>query len=45
MVRNMPSHDADYDEHYKTYSGFVRGVVVFASHCAVILILLAYFLL
>lgn len=37
--------DAFYDEHYRTYRGFVLGVGLFAAHVAVILLFLAAWLL
>lgn len=38
------THDADFREHLSTYRGFVKGVMLFAGHALVILILLYYFL-
>jgi Bacterial aa3 type cytochrome c oxidase subunit IV len=35
----------DFDEHLKTYKGFVFWAGLFIAHIAVILILLAYFLI
>jgi hypothetical protein len=35
----------DYRDHERTYHSFVRGVVIVAAHCLVILILMAIFLL
>jgi len=32
----------EYREHSKTYRWFVRGVVIFTAHAAVILLVLAY---
>jgi hypothetical protein len=34
----------DYQEHVQTYRSFVRGVAIFVAHAAIILILMAYFL-
>ena len=36
---------ADYQEHVRTYKGFVRATIIFAAHCIVILALMAIFLL
>jgi hypothetical protein len=35
--------EAEYSEHLRTYRGFVKGVVLFAAHALVILLLLYYF--
>ncbi|RTL73007.1 MAG: aa3-type cytochrome c oxidase subunit IV [Hyphomicrobiales bacterium] len=32
----------DYAEHLRTYRGFVRGVVIFVAHVAVILLFLGW---
>jgi hypothetical protein len=37
--------DADFMEHLQTYRGFVKGVMLFAAHALVILLLLYYFLM
>ena len=34
----------DYAAHQRTYRGFVRGVMIFVAHGAVILAFMAYFL-
>ncbi|MGE0699581.1 MAG: aa3-type cytochrome c oxidase subunit IV [Hyphomicrobiaceae bacterium] len=34
----------DYASHLATYEGFVRGVMIFTAHVAVILLLLAWWL-
>ena len=36
--------DIDYEEHERTYRGFVKGVLLFTAHVLLILALLAYFL-
>ena len=33
----------DFESHVRTYRDFIRGVVIFVAHVAVILIALAYF--
>ena len=32
----------DLADHHRTYRGFVRGVVLFTAHVAIILLILAY---
>ena len=45
-IDTAASHpDMDYEEHVRTYKGFTRGVMVAAAAIAVILILMALFLL
>ncbi len=36
--------ERDYKAHEATYMAFVKGVALFAGHVAVILLLMAYFL-
>ena len=36
--------DIDYEEHVRTYRGFVNGVALFAASVLLVLALLAYFL-
>jgi hypothetical protein len=38
-------NDADFAEHLRTYRGFVKGVMLFAGHVLLVLILLYYFLM
>lgn len=35
----------DFGDHIRTYRGFLKGVGLFVAHLALILILMAYFLL
>lgn len=35
----------DFDHHIETYKGFLRGVMLFVAHLALILAVLAFFLL
>ena len=37
--------DAEFVEHLRTYRGFVKGMLLFAGHVLVILMLLAFFLM
>jgi hypothetical protein len=39
------SGNETFQDHLKTYHGFVRGVALFAAHALAILILLYYFLM
>ncbi len=39
-----PPEQAEFAAHVRTYRSFVRGVILFVAHAAVILALLAYFL-
>jgi hypothetical protein len=34
--------EEDWDEHERTYRGFVKGVLIFAAHALVILLILAW---
>jgi len=38
-----PAKAKDFDEHVWTYQAFVKYVLVFAAHVAIVLALLAYF--
>jgi hypothetical protein len=35
---------ADYEEHVRTYKGFVRATMIFVAHCVALLVLMAIFL-
>jgi len=37
--------ESDFDSHVQTYRTFIRYVLLFAAHVAVVLALLAYFLM
>jgi Bacterial aa3 type cytochrome c oxidase subunit IV len=37
--------DADFAAHVRTYRSFIRYTIIFAAHVAVILALMAYFLI
>jgi Bacterial aa3 type cytochrome c oxidase subunit IV len=41
---NHDTADADMEAHYDTYRKFVRYGTIFAAHVAVVLALMAYFL-
>lgn len=45
MALQMSVADADYADHLQTYRSFVRGVAYTIALAAVVLFLLAYFLL
>jgi hypothetical protein len=36
------AHQDDWTEHQRTYKGFVRGVVLFAAHVLVVLLILGW---
>ena len=40
-----PPGDSDFTQHLQTYRAFVKGVMLFAAHALVILVLLYYFLM
>jgi len=42
MAVSEPAPQIDLAEHQRTYRGFVRGVVLFTAHAAIILLILAY---
>ncbi len=37
--------DMDYEEHVRTYKGFIRGTIITSAVVAIILVLMALFLL
>lgn len=39
---HVPSAQDDWAEHERTYRGFVKGVLLFAAHVFVILLILAW---
>ena len=45
MVTHHPSLDADYLAHLQTYRSFVRGVMMAVATAAIVLLLMAAFLL
>ena len=42
MVIQPSSPQDDWAEHERTYRGFVRGVLLFAAHVLIILLILAW---
>jgi hypothetical protein len=44
LPRGAPG-DTNFQDHLRTYRGFVKGVRLFAAHALVILLLLYYFLM
>lgn len=45
MATPIPVADSDYFEHVQTFRSFVRGIALAVASAAVVLVLLAYFLL
>lgn len=43
--RTSEPNAEDFDDHIRTYRSFLKGAGLFVAHLAVILILMAYFLL
>ncbi len=41
-AKGAPTPEEDWAEHTRTYRGFVKGVLLFAAHALIVLLILAW---
>lgn len=41
-AKGTPTPEEDWAEHTRTYRGFVKGVLLFAAHALIVLLILAW---